>query len=1240
MKKHLLFLLLCLFSVSAKAQLTGWQYALPITITNSGGALVDYQISLTINTAQYVTAGQMLANGNDIRFGSPCGTTMYSYYIQSGINTATTTIWVKIPSLAAGSTTLMYMFYGNNAATAASTLSIFAGPFSSTNQVASGAAGGVANCQRGFRFSPNQDILMTSLGKREPTGTTRYVTLFNFTTQNVIVQGQVSGPAATYSYAALTTPIWLTTGTQYTIQVYSGTGDGYYFGTSSQINPALTYYDMRYCNSCTQNTFPTTTLTNYHYGYPDFEFYTKTSATTPPTYTLGTPATIGTISIVSSAGSTACTNSTVTFTATTNISTPTYVWKKNGSVVGTNSATYSDNGLVTGNIITCEVVDPVFCSTVTSNAITMTMAPGPTANISGTTSICGGQSVTITFTGGPNNTVTYNVNGGASQTLTLNGSGTATITTPQLNVTTTYNLVSVQNTTCTVPVTGSAVVTVSPQPYASVLVTGTNPVCGGQTSAFTISGIPGGTVSYNINGGATQTVTLSGLGLITIPTPPMSSSLTYNLISVTSTLGCFENITGSATANMIPSPTAAISGSTSICPGDNATITINLTGTQPYNFSYTNGTTTTPVTNHTSNTYTFSVSPSTTTNYTMTSLSDANCIASNGSMTGTAIVTANTLPTINTQPASATHCSGNGASFTLNASGTGITYQWLLNGAPLSDIGVYSGSATQTLNISNVTSLNNNSYTVTVSGTCLPSVTSNPAILTENTINTWSGAAGTLWSMPANWSCGTVPTVVTNVVIPNGAVNMPLVDIPTAICSSLSIDAGASVNYMGTVNALEVKNDITATGTFNAASGSVVLSGNAQDIPGGNYRELHITGAGIKTPASSITISNQLELTNGHLILDTNDIVLTQNATIVGGNTSSFVITDNTGQMRRQNMGTGGITAAQLFPIGSNAGSYTPVTITNTGTMDNISARVINSVYDHFNGDIPSGVMQASNVVNKTWLIAEGTPGGSMATIAPQWNLIDELGTFDRNACYVSHYNTASNNWEPGLVGVATGANPYSHNMTNVVNFSPFGVGSQSSPLSLDLLSFTGTQIVNDVLLNWETTNEFNVKNYEIERSSDDGRTFTKIGKKAAIGNDRTGKNRYSYTDAEAFAKDIDQLFYRIKSIERSGKIKYSRIITMTAKNQIAGGPVNIYPNPVKGDKLYITLGQQVNNKLSVSITDISGKVVYNTSFEAGSYNAYSIPVDVSRLLQGVYILSIADEHNEVIDAIKFSKEQ
>jgi hypothetical protein len=298
MKKNLpifLFILISFFVISStvNAQLPGWAGNMAVTVqNNSVTPMTDYQVPMVMNTQVLISMGLMQANGNDIRFGSDCsGAVLYDYWIEGYINTDTTKVWVKVPSVPASSSVTFYMFFGNGSAPAASTLSTFIGPNSSTDSVASGSAGGVANSQRGFRFSPNVNILMTHYGKREPTGTTRYVTLFDFNTQAIVTQGQVSGPAAQYSYSPLTQPIWLTAGTQYVLELFQGTGDGYYFGTSSQIGQHLTYFDMKYCNSCTQNTFPTSTLANYHYGYPDFWYYVTAAPVTPaPTTTHGLAA--------------------------------------------------------------------------------------------------------------------------------------------------------------------------------------------------------------------------------------------------------------------------------------------------------------------------------------------------------------------------------------------------------------------------------------------------------------------------------------------------------------------------------------------------------------------------------------------------------------------------------------------------------------------------------------------------------------------------------------------------------------------------------------------------------------------------------------------------------------------------------------------------------------------------------------------------------------------------------------
>ena len=291
-------LLLLILTQLAWSQPVGWSTALPVSVTeNSGATLNGYQLKLAIDTQGLIGAGLMNADGSDLRFGADeQGTTLFNYWIESGINTPATVVWVKLGTLPASSSIGIWMFTGNPVAASESSL---LGTFdytsqydnSATLQVSGASTGGVTTSQRGFRFSTSQDILVFQFGKNEPTGSTRYITLFDFNTQAILTQIQVSGLAGQYEYADLPQPIWLTPGNQYLLEMYQGASDGYYFGAAPQMNPLLTYYDMRYCNGCTQNTFPTNFLGGMHYGYSDFEFATRQHVSPEPSAVIGPGAT-------------------------------------------------------------------------------------------------------------------------------------------------------------------------------------------------------------------------------------------------------------------------------------------------------------------------------------------------------------------------------------------------------------------------------------------------------------------------------------------------------------------------------------------------------------------------------------------------------------------------------------------------------------------------------------------------------------------------------------------------------------------------------------------------------------------------------------------------------------------------------------------------------------------------------------------------------------------------------------
>jgi hypothetical protein len=66
-------------------------------------------------------------------------------------------------------------------------------------------------------------------------------------------------------------------------------------------------------------------------------------------------------------------------------------------------------------------------------------------------------------------------------------------------------------------------------------------------------------------------------------------------------------------------------------------------------------------------------------------------------------------------------------------------------------------------------------------------------------IRTWNGSVSTAWENPSNWACGIMPIINSEVVIPNGVPNYPIVNYNTEI-KKLTLNSDASIIIMPAVN--------------------------------------------------------------------------------------------------------------------------------------------------------------------------------------------------------------------------------------------------------------------------------------------------------------------------------------------------------------------------------------------------------------------------------------------------------
>jgi GEVED domain/Pregnancy-associated plasma protein-A len=168
----------------------------------------------------------------------------------------------------------------------------------------------------------------------------------------------------------------------------------------------------------------------------------------------------------------------------------------------------------------------------------------------------------------------------------------------------------------------SASATTSIQIGSSNAQAGSNsPVCVG--SALNISASGGSSYLWAGPNGYTSIVANPSLSNVAI------NQAGIYTVTVNNT-GCTTTLTISVIVNT--SPAAVISGTQTILQGNSANLSITLSGTSPFTFLLSNGT---AITNTSNNPYTLSVSPTTTTTYSLASVSNT---CGNGTVSGSATV--------------------------------------------------------------------------------------------------------------------------------------------------------------------------------------------------------------------------------------------------------------------------------------------------------------------------------------------------------------------------------------------------------------------------------------------------------------------------------------------------------------------------------------------------------------------------------------------------------------------------
>jgi len=181
---------------------------------------------------------------------------------------------------------------------------------------------------------------------------------------------------------------------------------------------------------------------------------------------------------------------------------------------------------------------------------------------------------------------------------------------------------------------------------------------------------------------------------------------------------------------------------------------------------------------------------------------------------------------------------------------------------------------------------------------------------------------------------------------------------------------------------------------------------------------------------------------------------------------------------------------------------------------------------------------------------------------------------------------------------------------------------------AVELISFTTSAKVNDIMLNWTTASEINSNRFEIERRSYDGNIilneWQKIGSVPAKGATNLIQN-YQFIDKNS---KVGKYGYRLKIIDNDGMNEYSNTEEVEISNPSIFFLSQNYPNPFNNKtKIRYSVPEEMNIQVQLVLLKIFDTLGNEISTMIKDYQLpgyYEVEVDASEISTGFYIYKLS----------------
>lgn len=504
----------------------------------------------------------------------------------------------------------------------------------------------------------------------------------------------------------------------------------------------------------------------------------------------------------------------------------------------------------------------------------------------------------------------------------------------------------------------------------------------------------------------------------------------------------------------------------------------------------------------------------------------------------------------------------------------------------------------------------------------------------EIKVNQWIGGvpgSETDWHTASNW-CGGVPGSSSAIEVPGNTGSMPVINNATIAAEVYNLSLAPGATLAVNSGLLKVYGNLSSAGVLLTKSSTTVsMNGSqVQTISGKDlsFETLEINNSSGVLLNDSITIKNKLVFNQGKLNISNHKITFAAQAAIVNSSTSSYIISDGMGFIKRVLDNTH-LQQEVLFPLGDTQ-QYTPLIFTLTRAALSGDEAVLASVKVEPTGHNKLHWDKASDPSNpvylkRVWILhPEGTGLNQAAGADFAYGIKVNYMQQDLYANEASREGElvlgkfSSEEWK-----VEGGVVDTTNNILSATNFSSFsdftgaelGMYNAISNLPVTLLSFKAQPRNEHVELTWTTSNETNNKLFTVERSLN-GTSYEAVLEQSGAGN----------SSQAIYYKAIDRhpveglSYYRLKQTNFDGSSTYSTAVMVNFKGSTV--PVLLpYPNPNSGTTVNLLINGMKGQPASLKIIDIVGKVIL-TQNQLITESNYELYLDfATKLKAGAYTI-------------------